>query len=203
MKLIGSYTSPYARKVRIVLAEKKLDYQWLVEDVWSANTGIQQYNPLGKVPCLIMEDGGAVFDSRVICEYLDGVTPNARLIPQDSRAKIAVKTWEALGDGLCDAAVAARLEMQRPAAQQSANEITRQLGKIDAALQAMSKGLAENAWCVGVAMTLADIAVGAALSYLDFRYAHLDWRTRHANLARLYEKLAKRTSFIDTAPPIA
>lgn len=200
MKLIGSHSSPYARKVRIVLAEKKLDYQFVVEDVWSPNTGIKEFNPLGKVPCLIMDDGGAVFDSRVICEYLDGLSPNARLIPQDSRARIAVKTWEALADGLCDAAIAVRLESQRAADRQDPMSISRQMEKMDSALEAISKGLGDNPWCVGVNMTLADIAVGAALAYLDFRFPHIAWREQHPNLLRLQEKLEKRPSFIDTAP---
>jgi glutathione S-transferase len=200
MKLIGSHSSPYARKVRIVLAEKKLDYQFVVEDVWSPNTGIKEFNPLGKVPCLIMDDGGAVFDSRVICEYLDGLSPNARLIPQDSRARIAVKTWEALADGLCDAAIAVRLESQRAADKQDPMSISRQMGKMDSALEAISNGLGDNPWCVGVNMTLADIAVGAALAYLDFRFPHIAWREQHPNLLRLQEKLEKRPSFIDTAP---
>lgn len=200
MKLIGSHSSPYARKVRIVLAEKKLDYQFVLEDVWSPNTGIKEFNPLGKVPCLIMDDGGAVFDSRVICEYLDGLSPNARLIPQDSRARIAVKTWEALADGLCDAAIAVRLESQRAADRQDPVSISRQMEKMDSALEAISKGLGDNPWCVGVNMTLADIAVGAALAYLDFRFPHIAWREQHPNLLRLQEKLEKRPSFIDTAP---
>ncbi|MCA3160207.1 MAG: glutathione S-transferase N-terminal domain-containing protein [Burkholderiales bacterium] len=200
MKLIGSHSSPYARKVRIVLAEKKLDYQFVLEDVWSPNTGIKEFNPLGKVPCLIMDDGGAVFDSRVICEYLDGLSPNARLIPQDSRARIAVKTWEALADGLCDAAIAVRLESQRAADRQDPMSISRQMEKMDSALEAISKGLGDNPWCVGVNMTLADIAVGAALAYLDFRFPHIAWREQHPNLLRLQEKLEKRPSFIDTAP---
>lgn len=200
MKLIGSHSSPYARKVRIVLAEKKLDYQFVLEDVWSPNTGIKEFNPLGKVPCLIMDDGGAVFDSRVICEYLDGLSPNARLIPQDSRARIAVKTWEALADGLCDAAIAVRLESQRAADRQDPMSISRQMEKMDSALEAISNGLGDNPWCVGVNMTLADIAVGAALAYLDFRFPHIAWREQHPNLLRLQEKLEKRPSFIDTAP---
>ncbi|MFO0387828.1 MAG: glutathione S-transferase N-terminal domain-containing protein [bacterium] len=202
MKLIGSHTSPYARKVRVVLAEKKLDHQFAPEDVWSPNTGIKEFNPLGKVPCLIMDDGGAVFDSRVICEYLDGLSPNARLIPQDSRARIAVKTWEALADGLCDAAIAVRLESQRPSEKQDAAFMARQRGKVDSALEAIAKGLGDNPWCVGVNMTLADIAVGTALAYLDFRFPQISWREHYPNLQRLQEKLEKRASFVDTAPPV-
>lgn len=201
MKLIGSLTSPYVRKVRIVLAEKKLDYRFELENPWSVDTTIRAYNPLGKVPCLVMDDNGAVFDSPVIVEYLDGLSPNARLIPQGGRPRIEVKTWEALADGLCDAAIAARLEAQRAPAKQDPASIARQLGKVDSALGAMSEGLADRTWCVGVGLTLADIATGVALAYLDFRFPDIDWRSRHANLVRLHERLAQRQSFIDTAPP--
>ena len=203
MKLIGALTSPYVRKVRIVMAEKKLDYQFELEDVW-ANPAILKSNPLGKVPCLVLEGGEAVFDSRVIVDYLDTRSPVSRLIPDGNRERTEVRTWEALADGVLDAAILARLEQTwagRSAEQRSQAWTDRQLGKVDAALVAMSTGLAEKAWCSGNHLTLADIAVGCAVGYLDFRFPAIDWRERHANLARLYDKLSTRTSFIDTLPP--
>ncbi|MFN3295664.1 glutathione S-transferase family protein [Caldimonas sp.] len=206
MKLIGSLTSPYVRKVRIVMAEKKLDYRLELEDVWSAETRITASNPLGKVPCLVMEGGEAVFDSRVIVEYLDTLSPVGRLIPASGRERVEVRTWEALGDGLLDASIAVRLEQTWPGrteAQRSPAWIDRHLAKVHAALKAMSLGLGEKVWCTGIHFTLADIAVGVALGYLDFRFPQIDWREPYPNLARLYEKLAQRQSFIDTAPPKA
>ncbi len=203
MKLIGSLTSPYVRKVRVVMAEKKLDYQLELENVWSPDSQIQQFNPLGKVPCLVMEDGGALFDSRVIVEYLDTLSPVARLIPQSGRDRAAVKCWEAIADGMQDACVAIVRENMRPEAQRSPDWIERQYTKIHAALRAMEGSLGENAHCMGVNYTLADIAVGCALSYLDLRFAALNWRHDHANLARLDEKLSARPSFMDTMPPPA
>jgi glutathione S-transferase len=204
LRLIGSLTSPYVRKVRIVMAEKRIECQFEIEDVWSPDSKIQQFNPLGKVPCLIMEDGGAVFDSRVIVEYLDTMTPVAKLIPASGRERVEVRTWEALADGMLDAAVAARLEQtQRPSEQQSQKWIDRQMGKVDAALDAMANGLEAKNWCHNSAYSLADIAVGCALGYLDFRFPQIDWRTRHPGLAKLYTRLAARQSFIDTAPPTA
>lgn len=206
MKLIGSLTSPYVRKVRIVMAEKKLDYRLELEDVWSADTRIVAANPLGKVPCLVMEGGEAVFDSRVIVEYVDTLSPVGRLIPASGRERVEVRTWEALGDGLLDASIAVRLEQTWPGrteAQRSPAWIDRHLAKVHAALKAMSLGLGEKAWCTGIHFTLADIAVGVALGYLDFRFPQIDWREPYPNLARLYEKLAQRQSFIDTAPPKA
>jgi glutathione S-transferase len=203
MKLIGAITSPYVRKVRIVMAEKKLEFQFVQEDVWAANTTIGEANPLGKVPCLVMEGGEAVFDSRVIVEYLDTLSPVGKLIPASGRERVEVKTWEALADGLLDAAILARLEATWPgraAQERSQAWIDRQMGKIHASLKAMSDGLGDKPFCHGNALTLADLAVGCALGYLDFRFADIDWRTPYANLTRLHDKLAQRQSFIDTRP---
>ena len=164
MKLIGSLASPYVRKVRVVMAEKKLDYQLVLEDVWAPDTTILQSNPLGKVPCLLMEDGGAMFDSRVIVEYLDTLTPVGKLIPAHGRERAEVKSWEALADGVSDAAILIRLEKnQRPVELQSDAWIARQMDKVNAGLKAMSSGLGEAAFCSGNHLTLADISVLAVL----------------------------------------
>jgi glutathione S-transferase len=203
MKLIGSTTSPYVRKVRIVMAEKKLDYQFVNEDVWSADTQIAASNPLGKVPCLVMEGGEALFDSRVIVEYVDTLSPVGKLIPDRGRERAEVKTWEALSDGLLDAAILARLEATWPGRKEGERSqawIDRQLKKIDDSLAAMDRALAERSNCVGIQISLADIAVGVAVGYLDFRFANIDWRGRHPNLAALYERLSQRQSFKDTLP---
>ncbi len=206
MKLIGSLTSPYVRKVRIVLAEKKLDYQLELEDVWTTDS-IRAANPLGKVPCLVMEGGEAVFDSRVIVEYVDTLSPVGRLIPERGRERAEVRTWEALADGLLDAAITARLEATWPGradGQRSTAWTDRQMGKVQCAIAAMGSGLGDKPWCCnGIHLTLADIAVGCALAYLDFRFPALDWREGNANLARLADKLYARQSFIDTQPPSA
>lgn len=205
MKLIGSLTSPYVRKVRVVMAEKKLDYQLVLEDVWQSDA-ILKSNPLAKVPCLVMEGGEAVFDSRVIVEYLDTLSPVSRLIPPTGRERVEIRTWEALADGLLDAAILARLEQTWPGrseAERSQAWIDRQLVKVQHAIKACARGLGEKPHCAGIHLTLADIAVGCALSYLDFRFPQLDWRADHPNLKRLMDKLAARPSFIDTAPPTA
>ena len=204
MKLIGSLTSPYVRKVRIVMAEKKLDYEFVSEDVWSATTTIGQSNPLGKVPCLVMEGAEALFDSRVIVEYLDALSPVGKLIPSVGRERAGVKTWEALADGVLDAAILARLEATwtgRSAEQRSSAWIDRQLSKVHASVQAMSAGLGEQAFCSGVQLSLSDISVGVALGYLDFRFPEIDWRGPHPNLHKLFDKLTQRPSFADTLPP--
>jgi glutathione S-transferase len=204
MKLIGSATSPYVRKVRIVMAEKKLDFQFILEDVWAANTTIGASNPLGKVPCLVMEGGEAVFDSRVIVEYLDTLSPVGKLIPTQGRERAEVKTWEALADGLIDAAILARLEASwsgRSAKQRSDAWIDRQMGKIDATLKAMSTGLGDKAFCSGIHFSLSDVAVGCALGYLDLRFTQINWRELYPNLNRLQDKLMQRPSFAETIPP--
>ena len=201
MKLIGSSTSPYVRKVRVVMAEKKLDYEFLIEDVWASNTIIQSSNPLGKVPCLIMEGGDAIFDSRVIVEYLDTLSPVGKLIAQPGRERAEVKTWEALADGLLDACILARLEKNwagRTDSQRSSAWIDRQMDKVDACLNSISMALAERPFFVGNHLSLDDIAVGCALAYLDFSFPDISWRTRYENLGPYLEKLLLRPSFIDT-----
>ena len=203
MKLIGSIASPYVRKVRVVMAEKKLDYTLVPEDVWAADSTITHHNPLGKVPCLLMEGADALFDSRVIVEYLDTLSPVGKLIPSVGRERAEVKTWEALADGVMDAAVAARLEatwVGRTKAQRSPAWMKRQMDKIDAALTAMNASLGDKAFCTGIHLSLADLAVGSALGYLDFRFPELNWRKDRENLDKLYAKLMQRSSFLETVP---
>ena len=203
MKLLGSTSSPYVRKVRVVLAEKKLDVDFVTEDVWSADTTIAESNPLGKVPCLIMEGAEALFDSRVIVEYLDTLSPVGKLIPTVGRERAEVKTWEALADGLLDAAILARLEATwdgRTKVQRSDAWIARQLGKITASLKAMNRGLGDKPYCSGIHLSLADIAVGCALGYLEFRFPEITWRADYPSLAKLQDKLMLRASVTDTRP---
>lgn len=201
MKLIGSSASPFVRKVRVVLAEKKLECAFELENVWGADTVIAQFNPLGKVPCLVMEDGSALYDSRVIVEYLDTLTPVCKLLPPNGRDRADVKVWEALADGVLDAAVLVRLEHTlRPAEQQSSAWIERQMGKVHAGLAVMSENLGDTPFCGGNQYSLADVAVGCCLGWLAFRFPEIDWRGDYPNLARLFAKLSERASFKDSLP---
>ena len=201
MKLIGSLTSPYVRKVRVVMAEKKIDYQFVLENAWAAESTLQDINPLGKLPVLVMDERDAIFDSRVIVEYLDTVTPVGKLIPPSGKARLEVKCWEALADGISDAAALIFIENnRRDARHRSSQWIERQQSKIDAGVAALAKGVGEEAFCTGINFTLADIAVGCTLGYLDFRFPEIAWRSEYPNLARLAEKLFQRPSFSDTAP---
>ena len=203
LKLIASRTSPYARKVRIALAEKKVEYEMLEMTAWDGGNPVHAYNPLGKVPVLVLDDGTHLFDSRVIVEYIDSVSPVSRLIPEPTRQRIVVRRWEALADGVCDAAALIVIERRRPAQLQSADWVARQDRKIRAGVEELARELADKAWCNGEAYSLADIATGCALGYLDLRYPELDWRSAYDNLARHADKLGKRASFPETKPPTA
>lgn len=201
MKLFGSLTSPYVRKTRIVLAEKKIDCELVADNGGPDGSGIAHLNPLGRIPVLLLDDESTLFDSRVIVEYLDNLAPNSRLIPPPGRERILIKRWEALTDGICDAAVSAVMEERRPGHQKNQEWIERQHAIIVRSLAVCAHDLGEQPWCFGTAICLADIALGSALGYLAFRFPAIDWRGEHPNLARLYDKLMQRPSFADTTPP--
>jgi len=200
MKLIGSLASPYTRKVRIVLAEKKIDYDFEIDNPWKADARAAKLNPLGKVPVLELDDGRTLFDSRVIVGFLDNASPISRLVPAENRERVEARRWEALADGVLDAGVLARLENQRETKLRNAPWIERQMGKVRAGLAAMDSELGDKPWCVGNGYTLADIALGVCLGWLDFRYPKMDWKKDQANLARAFAKLSERQSFSDTVP---
>jgi len=202
MKLLYTLNSPYARKIRIVAAEKHIDIK-LEEVVLSdPDCPVKLYNPLGKVPVLVLgDDNESLYDSRVIAEYLDNRTPLAHLIPKDNTAKSAVRRWEALADGVCDAAVAVMLEQRKPEQKQDEAFITRQMDKVTRGLTALNNDLAHNKWCVADTFSLADIAVGCMLGYINLRFSStIDLANDYPNLERLHSVLIKRQSFIDSMP---
>jgi glutathione S-transferase len=201
MKLIGTPTSPYTRKARVVLAEKRMDYEFVVDVPYGEATRVPAFNPLGKVPVLVLDDDTTIFDSRVIVEYVDNASPVAKLIPDDIRHRIQVRRWEALADGCTDATVAIVMEKRRADEQQSSAWIDRQHAKVDRALQAMSEALAGRTWCSGEFFNLSDVAVGCCLGFLDLRLPDLPWRKTYPNLGRFAERIAQRSSFRDTVPP--
>ena len=203
MKLVASLTSPYARKIRVALAEKNLPFELEVDIPWLADTRVPSYNPLGKVPALVADDGELWFDSPVIAEYLDTLSPVGKLVPASSRNRLDVKVWEALADGVCDAGALARLEAVwdgRSEAERSQAWINRQLAKVQAGVAEMDRRLGDQPHCCGVHLTLADIAVGCTLGWLSFRFPQIDWRSEHPNLAQLQDKLEQRPSFAETMP---
>lgn len=200
MKLITSLTSPFGRKVRIALAEKRLECPLEIDIPWNDDTAVPEYNPLGKIPVLVMDDGSTLFDSRVIVEYLDNLSPVGRLLPVNGRDHIQVKRWEALADGISDAAATIFIERRRPTELQSDDWIKRQELKISRGLAALADDLGDSPWCMNDSYTLADIATGCTLGYLAFRFPENDWHQRYTNLARLYDKLMLRPSFADSQP---
>jgi glutathione S-transferase len=201
MKLLGGIISPYTRKVRIVLAEKKIECEFESADVNPPENPVNAHNPLGKIPTLLMDDGTALFDSRVIVEFLDNVSPIARLIPEDNRERVAVRRWEALADGCLDAGLLVRYESVRPKKEQSAAWSSKQTGKLKRSLATIALELADKPWCHGDRYTLADIAVACCLGWVDFRKpAGIEYRGEYPNLARHYDKLMERPAIAETAP---
>jgi len=200
MKLIGSHPSPYTRKVRIVMAEKRIEAEFVEDNVWSAETRVTEFNPLTKVPVLVMDDDITLYDSRVIAEFLDGVTPVSKLIPEGGRDRALVKRWEALGDGIADAGIAMFIERKRPPESRGNEWIVRQQSKVETAIAAAARDLGERDYCHGLSLSLGDISLACALLWLEFRMPEITWREQHPNLKAWIEKLEARPSFIDTRP---
>ena len=202
MKLLYTPNSPYARKVRIVAMEKHIELELQEVVLADSDNIVKNHNPLGKIPVLILDDGDSVYDSRVIVEYLDNHAPGTHLSPQDNSSKIWVRRWEALSDGICDAAVSVMLEGRRPEAQQSQAIIDRQLEKVMRGLEVLNLDITKKKWCVNETFSLADIAVGCMLGYLDVRHKQLNWQDNYPNLAKHYSVLVKRPSFKMTMPVV-
>ena len=202
MKLFGSPGSPFARKVRIVLEEKAIPHEYIAGRPSAPDSPIPQFNPLGKVPTLVLDDGRVIYDSAVIVEYLDALKGNPRLIPDGLDQRIEVRRWEALGDGIAEATVNINHEYREPKEKQRAPAwFERQRAKIDRGLAVMEKDLGDGEYCFGGRFTLADISAGYALSYLDFALAEVEWRKAHPALERLAKRLAARKSFSTTDHP--
>lgn len=201
MKLLSAPASPFARKVRIVLAEKRIDCDIERVDVQPQDNPVNAHNPLGKIPTLILDDGMAIYDSRVIVEFIDNMTANSRLIPQDNRERIAVRRWEALADGVLDAGLLIRYESLRPESEQSASWTAKQAARVRRGLAQLQVDLGARAWCQGERFTLADIALGCCVGWIGFRKpAGIDWRADYPGLAKHYDKLMERPAFADTVP---
>lgn len=201
MQLVGSLTSPFSRKVRICFIEKRIPYELIIEDGWDINTKLHAINPLGKIPCLIPHNDCPIFDSSVIVDYIDSMSEINLLLPQLRLDRAHVKTFEALADGLLDAAILARRErISRPLAEQSEAWIERQMGKVQASLQFLSDSIGASEYCYSNVFTIADIAIGCALDWLDFRLPEVQWRTTHPNLDIYFSRLSLRSSFLMTDP---
>jgi glutathione S-transferase len=205
MQLFYSVNSPYARKARVVALECHLDLTLKEVVLADPECPVSQYNPLGKVPVLVLNDGESLYDSTVIVEYMDIQNATTKLIPQDDVLKIKVRRWEALADGICDAAVSVMLEQRKPELQQSQAHIEKQMGKVISGLQVLDADLFKKKWCVNETFSLADVAVGCSLGYFDLRFKQMrwenkTWQEKFPNLAKYYSVLVKRPSFKQTMP---
>ena len=200
MKLVSAAPSPFARKVRIALAEKGIPFELVTEVPWNAGSQAARLNPLGKVPVLILDDGHVLFDSRFILEYLELKQIGPSLLPDDTEELLATKRIEVLTDGVCDAVVLMVLERTRAPQRQSEAWIARQRVKVDAGVKAVAASVAGNPWALGAQFGLADIAIGAMLGYLDVRLPEMRWRGMYPELAALFDRFMERASFRNTAP---
>ncbi len=200
MKLIIAKPSPYARKARVALIEKGIEFETIVENPWLPDTRIANANPLGKIPALVLDDGRVIHDSKVIVEYLETLNVPPALIPSSPDLRIAHKQIEVIADGVSDAVVLIRLEGTRPAAKQSADWVGRQRKKIEAGVAELSRLLSEREWFTETGFGLGDVTTGCTLGFLDFRFPEFDWRPSAPNLERLFARLSARPSFAQTKP---
>lgn len=200
MKLYGSLTSPYVRKVRIVLMEKNLAHDLVVEGPSDAAGNVTRLNPLRAIPVLERDDGEVLFDSLMICEYVDSLNDKPRLYPASGEARWQALRWQALGQGMLEATVARMVEGRKPAEKQDASVIAKHEARIGAALAFAAARVPSNGFILGGSLGISDIALGTALGYLDLRYAH-DWRGKFPKLATWYAPIAQRPSFVETVAP--
>ncbi len=200
MKLIIAKPSPYARKARVALIEKAIDFETVVENPWLPDTNIANSNPLGKIPALVLDDGRVIHDSKVIVEYIETLNAPPPLIPSSPELRIAHKQIEVIADGISDAVVLIRLEGTRPASMQSADWIARQRRKIEQGVAELSRLLNDRQWFTDAGFALGDLTTGCTLGFLDFRFPEFNWRPQAPNLERLFRRLSDRPSFAQTMP---
>ena len=200
MKLISATPSPYARKVRVALAEKGLPFELMTEVPWNDDTSLPAHNPLEKLPVLVLDDGETLFQSSYILEWLERRHPLPALLPPDDDGILAAKKIEVVADGVCDAVILVMFERMRPAGQRSEPWIARQVRKIDGGVAALARAIGDRPHAVGGGFGLADIAAGSVLGYLDVRFPEKDWRGQHPNLASYASRLFERPSFARTMP---
>ena len=199
MKLVGSKTSPYVRKARVILAERDIKFEFVEESAWNAGTTVPRYNPLNKVPALVLDDGASIYDSAVISEYLDAIS-GGHFIPSKAAARAKARTFEALGDGIADAGITFFLERKREVARQDPAWLKRQMDKVDAAIVALAEAVGSRGYLGGDKPNVGDIACACALFWVEFRMPELPWREENANLAAWAQRMESRPSFQATKP---
>ncbi|APG20481.1 glutathione S-transferase [Kosakonia radicincitans DSM 16656] len=202
MKLIGSYTSPFVRKISVMLLEKGITFEFINEQPYNAINGVAQYNPLGKVPALITDEGEVWFDSPIIAQYIELLAIAPALLPTEPVAALKIRQLEALADGIMDAALVSVRELARPVEQQSQSELLRQREKVSQGLDTLERYLQEGTLSVDT-LNLATIAIACAIGYLNFRHVSPGWCVNRPLLVKLVENLFQRESFARTEPPRA
>lgn len=200
LKLISATPSPYARKVRIALAEKNIPFELITEVPWNNDTSVPLYNPLEKLPVLLLEDGGAVYESAYILEWLERKYPSPALLPAETDAYLEARRYMVLADGVCDAFLIYFFETLRAPEHQSAPWMARQRRKVEGGIAALARDIGDRDYAVGGRLTLADISIAAPLGWLAVRFPEYNWRALHPNLARYYDQLNERPSFKATEP---
>ena len=197
-RLISATPSPYARKVRIALIEKNVPFELVTEVPWNSDSETPRWNPLEKLPVLITPDGEAVFESRYVLEWIEIKHPEPPLAPKNPDDLLAMKRFEVIADGACDALVLMFIERSR--AQPSPEWTARQKRKADGALRDLAVTIADRAFCVGERLTYADLAVASLLGWLRVRMPEFGWERTHPNLVAYTDQLEHRPSFRDTRP---
>ena len=198
-RLISATPSPYARKVRIALAEKSLQFELLTEVPWDSSTTTPKFNPLEKLPILLLEDGSSVYESSYILQYLELKHPATPLLPPDADGILAARKLEVLCDGVCDALVLTFFERMRGEGA-SGQWLARQRRKIDGGLREIARLAGDREWTVGDQFSLGDIAAGVVVGYVTVRFPEIAWRTDYPNLAALSDRLEQRPSFMNSVP---
>lgn len=202
MKLVGSYTSPFVRKISVILLEKGITFEFVNEQPYSQDNGVAQYNPLGKVPALVTGEGDCWFNSPIIADYIEQLDIAPAMLPREARAALKIRQMEALADGIMDAALVLVREQARPAQQQSETELLRQREKIDRGLNTF-EALVADGTLKADELNLATVAIACAIGYLNFRRVSPGWCVKRPNLVALAESLFQRESFARTEPPKA
>lgn len=205
MQLRFSPTSPFVRKVRITAIEAGLQDQieHITTDPWSAETDLRQTNPLSKVPCLITDDGDAIYDSPVICEYLDSLNSGSKLFPEDSATRFRVLTLAATADGMTDAGVLHLVEsVRRPQELKWDWWNDRQRTTMQTAMAVLNDAAPSMATTDGP-ITIAEVTAGSGLGWVDLRFPDFGWRDENPALAEWFAKISERPSFKETVPPAA
>ena len=200
MKLIGSYTSPYVRKISVMLLEKGIAFDFVNDPPANAGSKVTQFNPLGKVPALVTDEGEVFFDSPIIVQFIELLNVSPTLLPWQPLEALRVRQIEALADGVTDAAVALVLESKRDADKRNEEWVIRQRAKLLRGLDVLEQHAKNRTLLNRESLNVADIAVACCIGYLNFRRVAPGWCVEHPTLISLVERLFQRESFARTTP---